>query len=158
MDAPLTIPEKAAELFMNGYNCAQAVFGAFSEKIGIPMDTAAQMASALGGGLCRMRETCGAVSGGMLALGTLAGYCVPGNDEIKMALYARGQRVMKAFQEIYGTLCCRELLGLLENEPISPIPSPRTAEYYQKRPCARFIYEMARLVEEELNRQMENPE
>lgn len=155
MDTPLSIPERAAELFMNGYNCAQAVFGAFAERAGIPQDAAAKMASALGGGLCRMRETCGAVSGAMLALGTLAGYSVPGNDEIKMALYARGQRVMKQFKEIYGTLCCRELLGLLENAPLSPVPTPRTAEFYRVRPCARFIYEMARLTEEELNRSPE---
>ncbi|MBE5786543.1 MAG: C_GCAxxG_C_C family protein [Clostridiales bacterium] len=152
MNAALTRPEKAVALFQQGYNCAQAVFGAFADEIGISLDTAARMASALGGGLCRMRETCGAVSGGMLALGSLEGYSVPGNDEIKMALYARGQRVMKAFQDIYGTLCCRELLGLLENAPLSPIPTPRTPEFYQQRPCARFIYEMARLVEEELNR------
>lgn len=155
MDAPLTIPEKAAQLFMNGYNCAQAVFGAFADQMGIPLDTAAKMASALGGGLCRMRETCGAVTGGMLALGTLQGYDVPGNDEIKLALYQRGQRVMRAFKEIYGTLCCRELLGVLENDPLSPIPSPRTEEYYKIRPCVRFIYEMARLTEEELNRPQE---
>lgn len=153
MNENLTIPEKAAELFVNGYNCAQAVLGAFAPQIGISMEEAAQMASALGGGLCRMRETCGAVSGGMLALGMLKGYSVPGNDEVKMALYARGQRVMKAFQEIYGTLCCRELLGLLENAPLSPVPTPRTEEFYKVRPCARFIYEMARLVEEELQRE-----
>ena len=153
METPLTIPEKAAKLFYDGYNCAQAVFGAFADEIGIPMETAAKMASALGGGLCRMRETCGAVSGGMLALGTLQGYDISGDDQIKMALYARGQRVMKAFKEIYGTFCCRELLGLLENAPLTPVPSPRTEEYYKARPCARFIYEMARLVEEELKRE-----
>ncbi|MBQ4074890.1 MAG: C_GCAxxG_C_C family protein [Clostridia bacterium] len=152
MDTPMTIPERAAHLFVNGYNCAQAVFGAFAERAGIPLETAARMASALGGGLCRMRETCGAVSGGMLALGTLEGYGIPGDDEVKMALYARGQRVMKQFKETYGTLCCRELLGILENAPLSPVPSPRTEEYYRVRPCARFIYEMARLTEEELNR------
>jgi len=59
---------------------------------------------------------------------------------------------MKQFKETYGTLCCRELLGILENAPLSPVPSPRTEEYYRVRPCARFIYEMARLTEEELNR------
>lgn len=155
MDAPLTTPEKAADLFMHGYNCAQAVFGAFADQMGLPLETAVRMASALGGGLCRMRETCGAVSGGMLALGTLQGYDIPGDDTIKLALYERGQRVMRAFKEIYGTLCCRELLGLLENDPLSPVPSPRTEAYYQTRPCVRFIYEMARLVEEELNRTAE---
>jgi len=155
MNECLSIPERAVELFMKGYNCAQAVLGAFAPQIGISLEEAARMVSTLGGGLCRMRETCGAVSGGMVALGMLAGYAVPGNDEVKMAVYARGQRVMKAFQEIYGTLCCRELLGLLENAPLSPVPTPRTEEFYKIRPCARFIYEMARLTEEELKRELE---
>lgn len=150
METPLSIPERAVSLFLGGYNCAQAVFGAFAEQMGMETSTAAQMASALGGGLCRMRETCGAVSGGMLALGVLRGYAIPGDDKQKQALYAQGQRVMLAFREKFGTLSCRQLLGISENTPVSSVPTPRTDAFYASRPCARFIREMAALVENEL--------
>lgn len=153
MQAPLSVPERAVELFMTGYNCAQAVFGAFCERTGMPLDQAARLASALGGGMCRMRETCGAVSGGLLTLGALAGYDDPEDPMAKQLLYARGQRVMLAFKETYGSLSCRDLLRLPPDAAPSPIPTPRTAEFYQSRPCARVIYAAARLVEEELARE-----
>ena len=143
------IPQRAVELFEQGYNCAQAVFGAFAEEMGMTEKQAVKMVSALGGGLCRMRETCGAISGGMMVLGALKGYDTP-DDEAKKILYARGQRIMKQFKESFGTLNCLELLKLPKDGALSPIPTPRTREFYQKRPCARFIFEMARLVEEEL--------
>ncbi|MBE5782638.1 MAG: C_GCAxxG_C_C family protein [Clostridiales bacterium] len=146
-----SVPEKAAELFLEGYNCAQSIYAAFAPRMGITEKQAARLASALGGGLCRMRETCGAVSGGMMVLGALLGYDDPKDDEAKKRLYARGQRVMKQFKERYGTLNCLELLKLPKGGALSPVPTPRTQEFYQKRPCARFIYEMARLVEEELS-------
>ena len=145
-----SIPEQAAELFLEGYNCAQSVYIAFAPRMGITKKQAAKMASALGGGLCRMRETCGAVSGGMMVLGAIMGYDSP-DDLAKKILYARGQRVMKQFKEQFGTLNCLELLKLPKDGALSPVPTPRTREFYQKRPCARFIYEMARLVEEELS-------
>ena len=153
MSETVSIPEKAVELFMMGYNCGQAVAGAFAEKMGLTLDQAAQMTSALGGGLCRMRETCGAVAGGMVALGMIAGYSDPEDPMAKQLLYARGQRIMLAFKEKYGTLCCRELLKVPHDQAPSPIPTPRTAEFYQSRPCARVIYDMAKLLEEELNRE-----
>ena len=152
MSMAASIPEKAAELFLEGYNCAQSVYSAFAPLMGITEKQAAKMASALGGGLCRMRETCGAVSGAMMVLGALKGYDIP-DDQAKKILYARGQRIMKQFKESFGTLNCLELLQLPKDSVLSPVPTPRTQEFYQKRPCARFIFEMARLLEEELEKQ-----
>ena len=153
MEEGLSAAQQAVEYFMEGYNCSQAVFCAFAQRLGLARDQAARLASALGGGLCRMRETCGAVSGGMLALGALAGYDDPQDQAAKQFLYARGQRVMLAFKEKYGSLSCRDLLRLPPDAQPSPMPTPRTAEFYRSRPCARVIYEMARLVEEELARE-----
>lgn len=152
MDEAFSIPQQAVNNFMAGYNCAQAVFCAFAQRMGLDQDQAARLASALGGGLCRMRETCGAVSGAMLALGALKGYDDPEDQAAKQFLYARGQRVMLAFKEKYGSLSCRDLLRLPPDTEVSPMPTPRTAEFYQSRPCARVIYEIARLLEEELAR------
>lgn len=142
--------ERAVELFMEGYNCAQAVFGAFADLLGMDMDAAMKLASGLGGGVCRMRETCGAVTGGILALGALRGNNDPQDDMAKQMTYARGQKLGLAFKEKFGTVCCAKLLDLPHDRTTSPIPTPRTAEFYQSRPCAKFVYEMARLVEEDL--------
>lgn len=152
MEKNITASQRAVELFMEGYNCAQAVFGAFAQEAGLPLEQAMNLASALGGGICRMRETCGAVTGGMLALGALRGYHDAQDAGAKQLLYARGQRLLLDFQEKYGSLSCRDLLRLPACDAPCPIPTPRTAEFYQSRPCARVVYEAARLVEEEINR------
>lgn len=147
------IPERAIELFMEGYNCSQAVFAAFAERFGLEESQALRVSAALGAGVARMREVRGAVTGGMLAIGCQYG-SVDGPDQAaKQACYARGQRVCLAFQEEYGALLCRDLLNLPPQEGPSPIPTPRTAEFYKARPCARFVYEMARLAEEEIDRE-----
>lgn len=150
------LPARAVELFQEGYNCAQAVAGAFAEAgyfMGLSFDQAVRLTEGLGGGLCRLRETCGAVSGGMLVLGACYGHNDPEHPQSKMELYAQGQRTALPFQEKFGTFSCARLLQLPPDEAPCPIPTPRTAEFYQKRPCARFIYEMARLVAEEICRQ-----
>ena len=141
------------ENFLKGYNCSQAVVLAFSEKMGLTEEQAARLASALGGGMCRMRESCGALSGAMLVLGALEGYSDPGSGADKARLYDRGQRFLQAFKAQYGSLRCGELLKLPPDRPLSPMPTPRTAEFYRSRPCARIVYDAARLLEEELGRQ-----
>ena len=135
---------KAAELFLSGYNCAQAVAVAFCEELGLTESQAAKMVSAFGGGMGRMREVCGAVSGMLLVLGILDGYDDPTDDAAKKALYSRVQALAREFREENGSIICRELL---DNPPSDPNPSPRTAEYYAQRPCARMVREAAELMD-----------
>lgn len=135
----------AMELFLQGYNCAQAVAVAFCDVTGLEKEFAAKMASSFGGGMGRLREVCGAVSGMFMVLGLLYGYDTPGDDGQKKAHYARVQELAAKFKAENRTIVCRELL---DNPPSDPNPSPRTAEYYAKRPCARFVYTAARLTEE----------
>lgn len=146
-----SIPQQAMDYFLQGYNCSQAVAAAFAPRMGLTAQQAAKTVSALGGGLCRMRETCGAVTGGMAVLGMIVGYDDPQDTAGKTQLYIRGQRVMRAFRELHGSLSCREILHLAPGESSDPAPTPRTAEFYSTRPCARVIYDLARLLEEELN-------
>jgi len=136
---------KAAELFLGGYNCAQAVSVAFCDVTGMDEKLAAKWASSFGGGMGRLREVCGAVSGMFMVLGYLYGYDTPGDDEKKKELYSRVQMLAKKFEQENGSIICRELL---KNPPTDPNPSPRTAEYYAKRPCARMVMVAARLVDE----------
>ena len=128
---------KAAELFLQGYNCAQAVVVAFGDMTGLEEKYAARMISSFGGGMGRMREVCGAVSGMLFVAGLLYGYDTPGDDVSKKAHYTRVQYLAGQFREQVGSIVCREIL---KNPPSDPNPSPRTAEYYAKRPCARMVY------------------
>ena len=135
---------KAAELFLNGYNCAQAVAVAFCDVTGLEPDFAAKMASSFGGGMGRMREVCGAVSGMLMVLGLLYGYDTPGDDAGKKLQYQAVQALSSQFREQTGSIICREIL---KNPPSDPNPSRRTAEYYAKRPCARMVLTAAEILD-----------
>ena len=139
--------KRAKELFLNGYNCAQAVAAAFSEAYDIDPALAARMTAALGGGLARQREVCGAVLGMGVVLGLAAGEYVPGDHEAKKCLYQRTQQLSAKFREENGSIICRELLG---GVPQGGEPSERTESYYKKRPCAELVAFAAELLEEEL--------
>ena len=142
---------KAAELFLSGYNCAQAVAVAFHEELGLTEKQAARMASAFGGGMGRMREVCGAVSGMLMVLSQLYGYDTPGDDISKKRLYGEVQALAAGFRAENGSIICREIL---KNPPSDPNPTPRTAEFYAKRPCAKMVMTAARLLEQFME---ENP-
>ena len=135
---------KAADLFLEGYNCAQAVAVAFCDVTGLEKDFSAKIASSYGGGMGRLREVCGAVSGMFMVLGYLYGYDTPGDDSKKKQLYAQVQTLANQFREINGSIICRELLN---NPPSDPNPTPRTAEYYAKRPCVRMVMVAAELLD-----------
>ena len=135
---------KAAQLFLDGYNCSQAVAVAFCDVTGLDESFAAKMASSFGGGMGRMREVCGAVSGMLMVLGLLYGYDDPGDNAGKKTLYAEIQALAGKFREEVGSIICREIL---KNPPSDPNPTPRTAEFYRKRPCARMVVTAARLLD-----------
>ena len=136
----------AADLFLNGSNCAQAVLLAFQDLTGLDPSLAARLSSPFGGGMGRQREVCGAVSGMLMVAGILYGYDDPGDgDCAKKAHYALVQALCGRFREEAGSIICRELLG---NPPSDPVPSPRTAAYYQSRPCAKFVMLAARILDE----------
>ncbi len=143
----MTRTERAIALFVEGCNCAQAVFCAFADLCGVDEKTALRLSSSFGGGLARQREVCGAVSGACMVLGALYGYDNVKENAPKAEHYARIQAFCGAFREKYGSIICRELLGakIAEN---SPNPTPRTAEFYRTRPCARFVGACAELLEE----------
>ncbi|MBR2152551.1 MAG: C_GCAxxG_C_C family protein [Clostridia bacterium] len=137
--------QKAAELFKEGYNCCQAVLGAFCEDLGIDFKTAMMLASSFGGGMGRMREVCGAVSGAFMVYGLKKGYSSPEDVKGKGDQYAVIQQMAADFKAETGSIICRELLsGMADNKPI---PSPRTGEYYKKRPCGELVELAANIVE-----------
>ena len=128
--------ELAVAAFLEGYNCAQAVAVAFSDVTGLDKDLSARLASPFGGGMGRMREVCGAVSGMLMVAGLLYGYDDPKATTAKRELYAQVQEMAEAFRKENGSIICRDLL---KNPPSDPNPSPRTPAYYSSRPCARMV-------------------
>ena len=136
---------QAAELFLSGSNCAQAVVVAFCDVTGLEPDFAAKMASSFGGGMGRLREVCGAVSGMLMVAGLLYGYTEPGEEDChKKAHYQLVQSLAARFREEVGSIVCREIL---KNPPSDPNPTPRTAEFYAQRPCARMVMTAAKLLD-----------
>ena len=137
---------KAAELFLTGRNCAQAIAVAFCDVTGLEESFAAKLSSSFGGGMGRMREVCGAVSGMLMVAGLLYGYDENGEADChKKEHYQLVQALSGQFREEVGSIVCREIL---KNPPSDPAPSPRTAEYYAQRPCARMVMTAARILEE----------
>lgn len=129
--------QRARELFSQGYNCCQAVAMTFADVIGLPENDIAAISSGFGGGMGRMREVCGTVSG----MTMVAGAMIPANDvnnrDAKTANYALVQEMAQEFRQMNGSIICRELLGLSKPEG-THVPEPRTPEYYRKRPCAEL--------------------
>ncbi len=139
--------QRATELFLGGCNCAQASFCAFCDVTGMDEGTALRLSSSFGGGMGRMREVCGALSGVFMACGILYGYSEIGNDELKAEHYALVQEIARRFRERHGSIICRELLAHLSPDT-SPSPTARTGEFYKTRPCAKFIHDASEILDE----------
>lgn len=145
---------KARRLFKEeGYNCCQAVVLAYNDVFGIDDDTAAALSSGFGGGMGRMREVCGSVSGMVMLAGLMAPAADPSVKVDRTRNYALVQEMADEFRAMNGSIVCKELLGLVPMgsgaaavAKESPEPSDRTPEYYKKRPCEELVGIAARIV------------
>lgn len=138
---------EAVAMFEAGYNCAQSVFVTYAELFGMDRETALKLSCPMGGGMGRMREVCGAVSAMALLSGLKMGNTDPENEAAKRASYEIVRRMSARFQEQYGTILCRELLGIVGMEA-SAAPAVRTDAYYASRPCSRIVGAAAAIVEQ----------
>lgn len=142
--------EQAREYFTSGYNCAQSVFLAYRDITGIDEVLAATISAPFGGGMGRLREVCGAVSGMTMVAGFIVPNSQPNDNENKKNCYATVQALAEEFRAENGSIVCRELLGLAQQKD-DPTPSPRTGEYYKRRPCAEYVAIAARILGEKIN-------
>lgn len=143
--------EKAKELFKSGYNCSQSVLGVFCEELGMDFDTAMKIALPFGGGMGRMREVCGTVSGMFMAAGLMFG---SSDSASKAEMYKKIQELAENFKAQNGSIICRELLQGVESST-SPVPSERTETYYKKRPCADLVGNAVEIFENYIKEQTE---
>ena len=141
-----TRSEKARDYFLEGYNCAQSVFLAFTDLTGYDEKTALLISSSFGGGMGRLREVCGAVSGMFMAAGVLYGYADPKAGNEKTEHYKRIQELAASFKERNSSIVCRDILGKIAEDK-SFIPAERTAEYYKTRPCAKMVEDATEILE-----------
>ena len=141
--------EKTVEQFKNGFNCAQSVVTAFADLYGFTEEQALHMSASFGGGIGRMRMTCGAACG-LFMLAGLEKCALEGKDRASKAEnYALVQQLAAEFSKRNGSIICAELLGLKKPEG-SYMPEERTQQYYAKRPCAKMVEEAARIWVEHL--------
>ena len=143
--------KKAMELFQEGYNCAQAVLGAFAQDMNMDFQQAMMLSSSFGGGMGRMREVCGAVSAMFMVAGLEKGYSDPKASTEKAGHYDYIQQLAAKFKAENGSIICRDLLGLTQPGPDTPVPEPRTEAYYKKRSCQLLVGQCAAILEQELN-------
>ena len=148
---------QAVAYFKEGYNCSQSVFLAYADLFDIEFEFAKKMSVSFGGGLGRMREVCGTVSG----MSMLAGFKYPVEDpkdqQARTRNYAMVQKMAGIFKEKYGTIICKDLLSAKKQAAATdPEPTIRDKEFYAKRPCARLVAEAARIAGHMLNGELEN--
>lgn len=129
----MTKGELAESLFKSGLNCSQSVAVAFCDEMDMDKELVKRLTIGFGGGMGRMREVCGAVSGMTFVLSAI--YV---NDD-KAKIYERVQAAANEFKKENGSIVCRELLGLSIKGADSPVPEARTSEYYKKRPCSQLV-------------------
>ena len=134
----------AKKYFKDGYNCCQAVVLAFLDEFNIDKETALALSSSFGGGVGRLREICGAVSGMCIVAGLKYGYISPTDNNQKADHYALIQKLAKDFEERNGSIVCKVLTGI---EKDNHIPTERNSEFYKKRPCAELVYDAAEIMQ-----------
>lgn len=139
----MTRAEQAKQNFLNGYNCSQAIAFAFADELGVPEETLKAVFLPMGGGMARLRQMCGAVSGAAMCAGLLF------PSYTKNEMYALVQEIARRFKEKNGSFNCLELLtGAGIKTDCSPVAEERTGEYYKKRPCPDLVADAAGILEQ----------
>ncbi len=133
--------EKATELFLEGYNCAQAVFAAFSEDFGMDKETALKLSSTFGAGMGGLKEVCGALSGAFMVLGLAKGYTLSDATKEKAEAYGAVKSLAEEFKKNHESLLCRDLLAKVS------APDYNLPEEFKKRPCAVLVGDAAEILE-----------
>jgi C_GCAxxG_C_C family probable redox protein len=138
--------EQAGQIFQNSYNCSQSVLSVFSKELGLSNDLALKLASPFGAGICRTQQTCGAVTGALMAIGLKHGKGEHGTDDDKAKAYALSNRFMDTFQEKFGTTTCLVLLdGLTFSEP-DDVKIIEAKDMFNIR-CRKYVEEAVKIVE-----------
>lgn len=138
--------QQAEEIFRHGYNCAQSVLSVFSKEFGLNRDTGLKLASPFGAGISYMQETCGAVTGALMAIGLKYGKGENGTDQDKMHTYNLSRQFIAEFKKKHGTVCCRELLDELDMSTPEGMAKIRELDLFRLR-CSKFVKDAVEIAE-----------
>jgi C_GCAxxG_C_C family probable redox protein len=125
---------RAHEIRGKGFNCAETVLWELGEYWN--MGVQVSYGTGLGGGVARLGETCGALTGAILALGARVGRTDPGDNEKKVLCYRLGQGVAREFREAMGTTQCKDIIGLV---PAGEGIQARWTQAYRTGGCGKAI-------------------
>ncbi len=139
----MTKADDAVALFHQGFNCAQAVLSVFAPDFGLDQDRALRIAQGFGAGIGRTDETCGAVSGAVMALGLRYGCTRADNSEAKEKIYAAVADFVQQFKMAHGSVACTDLLGYNLSDSLQ---RAEAKDVVQKR-CPTLIRDAVALVE-----------
>ncbi|MFH0755698.1 MAG: C-GCAxxG-C-C family protein [Bacteroidota bacterium] len=138
-------PAQAKALFLSGHNCAQSVLLAFAGDLKFSKELALKMSAGFGGGMGKMQQTCGAVTGAIMVLGLLKGEHVNNNDELKSETYGSVKELSEKFMASFKTTSCSELTGCDLNSPGGA--QKFKEERIMENVCAPCVEEAVRIVE-----------
>lgn len=138
--------QKALDCFLSGFNCAQAVFSACAPLLGLDEESALKVAGGFGGGMARLQEVCGAVTGAFMLVGLKHGKTRPQDDEAKDRTYALVAELAERFSARHGALRCRDLLGIDLNSEEGKAAF-RDQEMHRLK-CEKYVADAAALAEE----------
>ena len=139
-------PDQAAEIFLNGFNCAQAVFSAYAEQFGIDKTTALKLSCGFGAGMGRQQDVCGAVSGATLLIGCRYGKTIREDNAANDLTYKHVRDVSDKFRTKHGSTHCKELLNGCN------LLTPEGQKYFKENDfqhckCAVYVHDAAEFVE-----------
>lgn len=135
---------RAVELFKSGYNCSQSVVAAYSEYYGLTKEQALLVSASFGGGIGRMRKTCGAACGMFILAGLECGSTEANNSQQKNYNYATVQKLAQKFKDENGSITCAELLGLVDDGK-STVTGKHTDKYNKKHSCVKMVESGAKI-------------
>ncbi len=144
-----TKTEVAVEMFGSGFNCAQSILYAYGPDLGLDAETALKLATGLGGGMGGSGEVCGAVSGGILALGLKYGRGEKAEKAVAQQAYNKTLKLMAAFERVHGSCLCRVLLGGCDLRTVEGMQRFKDLGLHQKL-CVGCVRTVGDILEEML--------
>ena len=144
--------ERIQHIYDSGFNCAESVLKACQELYQLPgADVVPKVASGFGGGIGRKGSLCGALTGGVLALGLAIGRMDPKDTAARDRIYARARELYERFEREFGTVLC---FNLTECDLATPEGQQKFKDLgLHKSLCSKFVQGTVKWVGEALERE-----
>lgn len=144
--------DRAVSSLKEGFNCAQSVLSTYSKLFGLDRELALKIAQAFGGGMARMGQTCGAVTGAFMVIGLKHGKLRAEDDEAKEKTYEIVREFVKRFKSLHGSIMCKDLLGYDLNIP-EELKEVEEKQIWDDR-CPEFVKSGVEILEKLLSRKI----